>query len=169
MATEQMFGRPEDRPRAPLFGGFVGAQLGDATTRTRITDLADGQHLLALCKLSEETWDTTINGKLTKSEVLMVHCVEVLYELGSRNEMKNVSFVDYGELPIFWGFVRSQILSQSTDEFPWVIGRISKGNQAYRIMPPTPEDLKAAASAMEMWVKSTAELENANDTSEEPF
>jgi hypothetical protein len=83
-------------------------------------DLID--QLVAFEPLREEVVDT----KLGQSDAVFARVVEVT---------PDGSFVDHGEHPIFWMYVRRQLIA-GMDEARWVVGRLVKSGQAYRIEAP---------------------------------
>ena len=95
-----------------------------APTPTLGTDLLD--QLVAFKPLREEVIDT----KLGESEAVIARVVQV-YENGAS--------VDHGEAPIFWTYVRRQLLL-GKEEARWVVGRLVKSGQAFRLEPPTEEE-----------------------------
>lgn len=48
-------------------------------------------------------------------------------------------FIDHGECPIFWNYVRRQ-LQDGKEIARWVVGRLVKSGQAFRLEAPTEEE-----------------------------
>jgi hypothetical protein len=98
---------------------FVGAP-----SPTLASDLLD--QLVAFEPLRQEVIDT----KLGPSEAVIARVIEVAGD---------GSFVDHGECPVFWNYVRRQLLLGKEDA-RWVVGRLVKGGQAFRLESPTDEE-----------------------------
>lgn len=94
--------------------------------------------LFAFCPLEVEVIETTMGD----NEATIVQILEVLPDGG---------FVDVGEHPIFWSYVRSQLYSQCDEEYRWLVGRPKKGRRAYRIEPPTPVEIEMADVSTAIW------------------
>lgn len=95
-----------------------------APSPTLASDLLD--QLVAFEPIREEVIDT----KLGASEAVIARVVQV-------ND--DGSFTDHGEAPVFWTYVRRQLLLGKEDA-PWVVGRLTKSGQAFRLESPTEEE-----------------------------
>jgi hypothetical protein len=136
---------------APVKTGGIRAAESDtlANDGTRTTDLV-GQ-LLIMQPLRSRTW-TTANGE---RDVTIARVIEVK----SRSE-----WIDHGDLPVFWGAVRRALTEQSSERFPWVVGRVIQKAQSnnpahnppYLLVAPTPDELAAANAALGEWVATPA-------------
>lgn len=123
-----------------------------------ISDLANTGKLLCFRPVGIETFPVVIDGRAQNSEATIVQVVGVADGVGG--------FVDYGEHPVFWTFVRKQLAEQCDEEFPWLVGRLEKGRRSYRIMPATPDDVAWCDRALGMF--SIAEAAAA-EVGDEPF
>lgn len=75
--------------------------------------------ILAICPLRTEVVATKLGDSVaTIAQVL---------EINDSGEM-----VDHGETPVFWAVVQGQ-LKQATNETPWVVGRLVRVGNAYRL------------------------------------
>ena len=54
---------------------------------------------------------------------------------------------DLGERPIFWQVVRQQI-AQASEAVPWIVGRLVKSGQAFRLDPLNEVDTVAARQGL---------------------
>lgn len=109
--------------------------------------------LLIIQPLAEEVWETS---QSPETAVTVCQIIAVTgYGLDGDNNIVNLEIEDLGEeVPIFWGYVRTQLKDQASPETPWVVGKLRKGRRAFMIDPPMAEDLRAAAVALEEWVNS---------------
>lgn len=121
-----------------------GAEL---TGGSLLSDVITDNPLLALSPLRVEEVETTINGKLGKTEATWSQVLEILPEGG---------YVDHGEHPVFWSFIRLQMDEQCDEEYRWLVGRIKKGNRAYRLQPPTPEEIEMAEVSADIYEATMA-------------
>jgi hypothetical protein len=62
-------------------------------------------------------------------------------------EVTDKGYVSHGEHPVFWTLVRRQ-LSAATPEAPWVVGRLTRSGQAYRLDPPTEQEAQSVSKAL---------------------
>lgn len=69
------------------------------------------------------------------------------------------------ELPVRWQVVQRQ-LRRTTDEAPWVVGKLVKSGRAFMLQPPTPSERVEIESAMAV-IDAMREAPANND--EEPF
>jgi hypothetical protein len=95
-----------------------------APNPTLASDLLD--QLVAFEPLRQEVIDT----KLGPSEAVIARVIEVCGD---------GSLVDHGECPVFWNYVRRQLLLGKEDA-RWVVGRLTKSGQAFRLESPTEEE-----------------------------
>lgn len=147
MSDETVFGDSTERPLPSLGGGIAEAELFQGPKLQAYMD-----NLLVIQFLQMEVWDTVIDGMPEQSETAVCYILVVeSYELDAQNNIINLKWEDLGETPIFWSFLKKQILDQSSAETPWVLGTLSKGSRAYRLNPPRPEDARAAAKTVEEW------------------
>jgi len=98
---------------------FVGAP-----NPTLASDLLD--QLVAFEPLRQEVVDT----KLGASEAVIARVIQV---------DDDGSFVDHGDCPVFWNYVRRQLLLGKEDA-RWVVGRLVKSGQAFRLESLTEEE-----------------------------
>lgn len=155
-------------PAAVRTGGVAAAvekeRIDLANDGTRTADLIGT--LLILQPIRSEMW-TTENGErdVTVTRVLSV---------------RDEDWIDHGDLPIFWGVVRKSLEEQSSDAFPWVVGRIvqrpakanAKRNPPYVLLAPTPEEVARANVVLGEWADLPAPVfETAPELDEngEPF
>lgn len=103
-----------------------------APSPTLATDLLD--QLVAFEPLRQEVVDT----KLGASEAVIARVIHV---------EDDGSFIDHGECPIFWNFVRRQLLL-GMESAPWVIGRLVKSGQAFRLDAPTEKEQALVAEVL---------------------
>jgi hypothetical protein len=118
--------------------------------------------LLLIAPLRDELIQVTMNGKEQESEATFSQVIKV-------ND--DGTFVDLGESPVFWSYVRRQLKEQTSPEFPFVAGRIEKGARAFRIVPPSPDEMVACETALGLW-RAAVEAGNIGEdgrVSEEPF
>ena len=104
-----------------------------APSPTLANELLD--QLVALEPLRQEVIDT----KLGPSEVVVARVIEV-------ND--DGSVVDHGENPIFWSYVRRQLVLGMVSA-QWVVGRLSKSGQAFRLEAPTEDEERLISQALE--------------------
>ena len=95
-------------------------------------ELLDG--LVAFEPLREEVIDT----KVGPSDAVIARVIQI-------ND--DGSSVDHGESPIFWTYVRRQLLL-GMESAPWVVGRLVKSGQAFRLEAPSADDLRNVAEAL---------------------
>jgi len=103
-----------------------------APSPTLATDLLD--QLVACEPLRQEVVDT----KLGASEAVIARVIHI---------EDDGSFIDHGECPIFWNFVRRQLLL-GMEEAQWVIGRLVKSGQAFRLETPTEKEQALVADVL---------------------
>jgi hypothetical protein len=109
------------------------ADFVSAPNPTLATDLMD--RLVAFEPLREEVIDT----KLGPSDAVIARVIEIGDEDGT--------FVDHGECPIFWNYVRRQLL-MGKEGARWVVGRLVKSGQAFRLEAPTEVDEAVFATVL---------------------
>ncbi len=61
--------------------------------------------------------------------------------------------IDHGETPVFWSLVRRQ-LTFATEEQPWVVGRLVRSGQAYRLDSISEPETELVATAMRKYLNS---------------
>jgi hypothetical protein len=88
------------------------------------SDLLD--QLVAFEPLRQELLET----KLGESEAVIARVVQI---------EDDRSFIDHGECPVFWSYVRRQLLLGG-ETARWVVGRLVKTGQAFRLEAPSPTD-----------------------------
>jgi hypothetical protein len=103
-----------------------------APTPSLANDLID--KLVAFEPMREETVDT----KLGPSDAVIARVVEVA---------DDGTFSDLGEHPIFWMVVRRQLVAGKEDA-PWVVGRLIRAGQAYRLEAPTVSEMDLFAKVL---------------------
>jgi hypothetical protein len=103
-----------------------------APSPTLATDLLD--QLVAFEPIREELVDT----KLGPSQAVIARVVQVDADGSS---------TDHGECPIFWNYVRRQLLL-GMESAPWVIGRLVKNGQAFRLEMPTEKEQDILAEVL---------------------
>ena len=106
---------------------FVGAP-----SPSLATDLLD--KLVAFEPRGEEIIET----KLGESQAVIARVLEIHEDGG---------FTDYGEHPIFWVYVRRQLLAGG-DEAQWVVGRLVKAGQAFRLESPSETESMAIGKVL---------------------
>lgn len=140
--------------------GVKGAELSGSGGL--LSDIIETNPLLAVKSLGVEMIDTpnNPNGQL-ESEATILQTIEVTDGDGG--------FIDHGECPAFWTYLRRQVAEQTDAENPWLVGHIVKGRRAYRLEPPTPAELEAASRAIGLYLAQTADngAEPEGDDSEE--
>lgn len=146
---------PTNQEMDRLRGGGGGAMEQDED-RER-TDALVGK-LLLLAPMRSEQWEVTIDGKSQDADVLITYALEVTGD---------GEWIDHGPVPVFWTYVQRQLQEQSTDETPWIVGRLEKGRRAYRIRPGTPEETEAALRTLKRWQQGPPP--GAGGDGEEPF
>ncbi|HZP28442.1 MAG TPA: hypothetical protein VFC99_05785 [Acidimicrobiia bacterium] len=123
----------------------------------RMVDLVG--RVLAFQPLGVETIET----KRGPAEALFVYVIEPAPDT-------EAGYVDHGEQPIFWSMVRAQLADRTSDETPWVVGRIEKLSQAYALRAVSPDEHAAAIHAIKAWALVMAEAqESAAQAGDEPF
>jgi hypothetical protein len=95
-----------------------------APSPTLATDLLD--QLVAFEPLRQEVVDT----KLGASEAVVARVIHI---------EDDGSFIDHGECPVFWNYVRRQLLL-GKESARWVVGRLVKSGQAFRLESPSEEE-----------------------------
>jgi hypothetical protein len=88
------------------------------------SDLLD--QLVAFEPLRQEVVET----KLGPSEAVIARVIQI---------DDDGSFIDHGESPVFWSYVGRQLLL-GKEEARWVVGRLTKSGQAFRLESPTEEE-----------------------------
>lgn len=127
----------------------------DGDIQTRMVNIIAHNPLLALRPSPEETLATEFGN----NPVVFAQVIEVI---GNDGE-----FIDHGEQPIFWSYVRRQLNTQCDSEFPWICGRIEKGHRAYRLMPPSPAEVEAADKCIAMFKLSEMAVESSEEPNDE--
>jgi hypothetical protein len=69
-------------------------------------------------------------------------------------------YEDLGIRDVAWQFVIRE-LDKATDEAPWIVGTVTKKSRAYFLVPPTPEQMKAAAESVAALIADKREAEKA--------
>lgn len=138
-----------DSTQRPLPSAGTGLAAAEVTEGPKLE--AYMGKLLVVCPLQHEEWETSFG----KADVLVSYILVVSYTMDAENRV-SVDWEDLGETPIFWSFVKKQVDEQSTPELPWVVGTLSKGSRAYRLVPPLPEDLRAAEMALTEFQEQTS-------------
>jgi hypothetical protein len=103
-----------------------------ASNPTLASDLLD--QLVAFEPLRQEVVDTNLGA----SDAVIAGVIQV---------EDDGSFIDHGECPIFWNFVRRQLLL-GMEATQWVIGRLVKSGQAFRLETPTEEEQALVADVL---------------------
>jgi hypothetical protein len=103
-----------------------------APSPTLANDLLD--QLVAFEPIRSEVVDT----KLGASEAVIARVIQI---------EDDGSFVDHGDCPVFWNFVRRQLLL-GMESAPWVIGRLVKSGQAFRLETPTEQEQGLVAEVL---------------------
>jgi len=140
-SNQPRLGDPETRPDVASSNGIAAAEI---TQGPKLSEYVGRTMLFQ--PLQHEEWKTTQGD----ADVLVAYALTFTYTLDSMNA-PIVEWEDLGEVPVFWSFVQKQLDEQASADTPWVLGTLSKGTRAYRIDPPTPEDLNAAAKVLEEW------------------
>jgi hypothetical protein len=115
--------------------GIAPARIGDGTTSS---DLVGRLVLLRPLTTEPREW-TDADGATQTSTATVCQVVEVA---------DNGGHLDHGQVPIFWSYVQEQLRDQTSDDAPWLLGTPEKGRRAFRVTPPTREQLDRAAQAL---------------------
>jgi hypothetical protein len=151
-------------PNAARSGGVAPAKERErvplANDGIRTADLVG--HLLLLQPLYDDRW--LLDGDERDVTVTRTISIE-----------PDGTWKDHGDLPYFWTVVRSALNDQSTDEHPWVVGRVARATKGsggraapYILLAPTPEETVIAGTVLEAW-QATPAPDFPDDAPEDPF
>jgi hypothetical protein len=80
-----------------------------------------------------------------------------------RRGFHDAGYFDHGHVSIFWSYVQEQLRDQTSDDTPWLLGTPERGRRAFRITPPTPDQIDRATQALAEYSATDP------DAPEEPF
>jgi hypothetical protein len=146
--SQQKLDGSENRPSVPATGGIGAVNEYEAIRLDTFLN-----HLLLICPLQHEEWDTSMG----EADVLVSYILDVTYSLNIEDNTVEVEYDDLGEMPVFWARVKRQLDAQTSAEEPWTLGKLIKPGNAYQLQAPTAEDLRAAEVALEMFRSETEE------------
>jgi hypothetical protein len=101
-------------------------------------DINLGSDLIGKLVAFRPTRTEVVETKIGPSEAVYALTLEISDDGG---------YVSHGEHPVFWSVVRKQ-LAAATAEAPWVVGRLSRHGQAYRLDAPTEDEALAFGTAL---------------------